>query len=369
MRAIVQRVNHASLSVDGREVSARQVLYWLAYTCDYIAAACDGGIQWEDTVDGADLETYARDQAVRSAALYATVENWAEDCGCALTDEDRSAMDREWAARAAQYGGEDAYLAELARMGLDRSGAEAISRDYYLYRQLYDLFRTEGSALYPAQEDLETFAREQGEKFDWFDRELKKMGIQVEIRHLDNSAGIVNFSSHYEMVRAGIVMYGMAPSSEVDCTALGLRPALSWHSYVSHVKSLEPGRRIGYGGTFVTTRQTRVATVPAGYADGYRRSLSNGFHVLIRGKKAPILGKICMDQMMVDVTDIPGVQVDDPVVLVGRDGNEEITMEEIGEQAGSFHYEFVCGISRRVPRIYFQKGRQQEQVHYLLVNG
>ena len=152
----------AALSVDGREVSARQVLYWLAYTCDYIAAACDGGIQWEDTVDGADLETYARDQAVRSAALYATVENWAEDCGCALTDEDRSAMDREWAARAAQYGGEDAYLAELARMGLDRSGAEAISRDYYLYRQLYDLFRTEGSALYPAQEDLETFAREQG---------------------------------------------------------------------------------------------------------------------------------------------------------------------------------------------------------------
>ena len=123
-------------------------------------------------------------------------------------------------------------------------------------------------------------------------------------------------------------MYGMAPSSEVDCTALGLRPALSWHSYVSHVKSLEPGRRIGYGGTFVTTRQTRVATVPAGYADGYRRSLSNGFHVLIRGKKAPILGKICMDQMMVDVTDIPGVQVDDPVVLVGRDGNLEITMEE-----------------------------------------
>ena len=152
-----------AMTVDGREVPAWRYLYWLAAGCDYLSAAYGGGeIRWEDTVDGADLETYARDQAVRSAALYATVENWAEDCGCALTDEDRSAMDREWAARAAQYGGEDAYLAELARMGLDRSGAEAISRDYYLYRQLYDLFRTEGSALYPAQEDLETFAREQG---------------------------------------------------------------------------------------------------------------------------------------------------------------------------------------------------------------
>ena len=152
-----------ALSVDGRDVPAWQALYWLAYTCDYLAAGYDGGaVRWEDTVDGADLETCAREQAVRNAALYATVENWAEDFGCSLTEEDRTAGKQEWAARAAQYGGEDAYLAELARMGLDRDQAETLSRDYYLYRHLYDLFRTEGSSLYPETEDLETFAREQG---------------------------------------------------------------------------------------------------------------------------------------------------------------------------------------------------------------
>ena len=152
------------LSVDGRDVTARRYLYWLACACDYIADYYDSGdgIQWADTVDGQSLEDYARDQALENAALYATVENWAEDYGCTLTDEDRDAMDREWAARAAQYGGEDAYLAELERMGLDRTEAEAISADSYLYRHLYDLYCTAGSALAPAERDLETFAREQG---------------------------------------------------------------------------------------------------------------------------------------------------------------------------------------------------------------
>ena len=126
------------LSVDGRDVPARRVLYWLTYACDYMAAAYDGEeIRWEDTVEGVDLEQYAKEQALQSAALYATVENWAEDYGCTLTDEDRTAMDREWAARAAQYGGENAYLAELDRMGLDQAGAEAFSQDYYLYQHFF----------------------------------------------------------------------------------------------------------------------------------------------------------------------------------------------------------------------------------------
>ena len=152
------------LSVDGRDVAAQRYLYWLAYACDYVAGYYDtgDGIQWADTVSGQSLEDYVKDQALKNTALYATVENWAEDYGCALTDEDRDAMDREWAARVAQYGGEAAYLAVLAPMGLDRAGAEAISGDYYLYRHLYDLYCTEGSALAPAERDLETFAREQG---------------------------------------------------------------------------------------------------------------------------------------------------------------------------------------------------------------
>ena len=211
-----------------------------------------------------------------------------------------------------------------------------------------------------------TDAKAQAEKFDTFCAMLEQRGVQIPIRHLDNSAGLMNFPNHYDMVRSGIVTYGMYPSAEVEPDRLPLKPALQWLSRVTHVKELPAGRPISYGGTFVTSRPTMVATVPVGYADGYRRSLSGKFYVLIHGKKAPILGRICMDQLMVDVTDIPGVGLDDTVTLVGRDGGEEITMEAISAAADSFNYEFVCGISRRVPRIYCRGGREVRSVHYLL---
>ena len=168
------------------------------------------------------------------------------------------------------------------------------------------------------------------------------------------------------MVRSGIVTYGMYPSPEVEMGNLTLRPALQWVSRIVNLRQLPAGREISYGGTFVTERPTLVATVPVGYADGYRRNLSNHFYVLIRGKKAPILGRVCMDQMMVDVTDIPDVRQADPVILVGKSGDEEITMEAISAAAESFNYEFVCGISRRVPRIYYRNGKECSAVHYLL---
>ena len=211
-----------------------------------------------------------------------------------------------------------------------------------------------------------TRSRAQAERFDGFCRMLADRGISIPIRHMDNSAGIMNFDSHYEMVRSGIVTYGMYPSAEVDPHALAIRPALQWLSRVTHVKTLPAGREISYGGTFVTSRETRVATIPVGYADGYRRSLSGKFHVLIRGKRAPILGRVCMDQMMVDVTDIPDVTLNDRVVLVGTSGEETITMEQIAAAADSFNYEFVCGISRRVPRVYSRGGKTVHSVHYLL---
>ena len=211
-----------------------------------------------------------------------------------------------------------------------------------------------------------TRARKQAELYSQFDAMLKERGVKVLIRHLDNSAGTMNFASHYEMVRSGIVTYGMYPSDEVDPGLLPLQPALEFISRVSHIKTIPAGREIGYGGTFTTTRPTVVATIPVGYADGYRRSLSNRFHVLIRGQKAPILGKVCMDQMMVDVTDIPGAALGDKVTLIGRDGDAQITMEDIAAAAGSFNYEFACGISRRVPRIYVSGGEEIHSVHYLL---
>ena len=211
-----------------------------------------------------------------------------------------------------------------------------------------------------------TRSRIQAEKFQAFYQMLKDRGLEIPIRHMDNSAGLMNFDDHHHMVRSGIVTYGMYPSDEVNPTALPLKPALQWLSRITHLKTLPAGREISYGGTFVTTRETRIATVPVGYADGYRRSLSGKFYVLIRGQKAPILGRVCMDQMMVDVTDIPDVTSRDQVVLVGRSGDEEITMEQIAAAADSFNYEFVCGISRRVPRIYCRDGKTVHSVHYLL---
>ena len=211
-----------------------------------------------------------------------------------------------------------------------------------------------------------TRAKLQADRFNGFFQLLKARGIKIPLRHMNNSAGLMNFDNHYDMVRAGIVLYGLYPSDEVDQTLLKLKPALSWYSRVSHLSLLPAGREISYGGTYVTSAPTRVATVPVGYADGYSRSLSGKFYVLIHGKKAPILGRICMDQLMVDVTDIPEVKVGDQVTLVGKDGNERITVEEIAEAAGSFNYEFVCGISRRVPRYYVQNGQIRHTVHYLL---
>ncbi len=224
---------------------------------------------------------------------------------------------------------------------------------------LFSHFATADSA------DL-TRSRRQMALFDAFGEMLKARGVRADIRHMDNSAGLMNFPGKYDMVRSGIITYGMYPSAEVDPATLPIRPALRWVSRVSFVKTLPAGREISYGGTYVTTRETVVATVPTGYADGYHRSLSGGFYVLIHGKKAPILGRICMDQMMVDVTDIPDVRADDPVTLVGTDGDETITMEQIAQAAGSFNYEFVCGVSRRVPKVYFQGGQPVCEVHYLL---
>ena len=211
-----------------------------------------------------------------------------------------------------------------------------------------------------------TRARRQMEQFDRFYEMLQDRGVSVKIRHLDNSAGVMNFRCKYEMVRSGIVTYGMYPSDEVDPQALDLRPALRWESRITHLKTLEAGREIGYGGAYTTTAPTRVATIPVGYADGYRRSLSGRFYVLIRGKKAPILGRICMDQMMVDVTEIPEAQLNDTVVLVGSSAEERITVEEIAARQDSFNYEFVCGISRRVPRVYLMNGKIVHSVLYLL---
>ena len=211
-----------------------------------------------------------------------------------------------------------------------------------------------------------TRAKAQAALFDRFCDMLADRGVNIKLRHLDNSAGIMNFGNHYDMVRSGIVTYGLYPSDEVDPGHLPLRPAMSWHSHVAYIKWLEPGREIGYGGTYTTERPTRVATIPVGYADGYPRILSGKFYVLIHGQRAPILGRVCMDQLMVDVTGIPDAQTNDEVVLMGTSGEETISAESISQAAYSFNYEFVCGVSRRVCRCYTIDGKTDRIVDLLL---
>ncbi|MCD7906730.1 MAG: alanine racemase [Clostridium sp.] len=188
---------------------------------------------------------------------------------------------------------------------------------------------------------------------------LGQRGIKIPLKHCSNSAGIVEGlpSNSLDLVRAGISIYGLYPSGEVDREAVHLLPAMELKSCISYIKTGGPGTPVSYGGTFVTRRPTRIATVPVGYGDGYPRSLSGKGSVLICGRRAPILGRICMDQLMADVTDIPEAAEDGEVTLIGRDGGEQITVEELAEVGGGFHYELICGLGKRVPRVYLQGGR------------
>lgn len=183
---------------------------------------------------------------------------------------------------------------------------------------------------------------------------LEREGIHIPIKHISNSAAVIDSDYSFDMVRCGIMLYGMYPSDEVDKTKVSLKPVMSLKSSVIQVKTLPPGEGISYGHTFVTTRETRIATVSAGYGDGYPRALSSKGRVIINGQYAPIIGRVCMDIFMVDISHIDGVKVEDPVILIGRDGDKEITAEEVGALADTFNYEIVCSVSRRVPRIYLK---------------
>ncbi len=200
---------------------------------------------------------------------------------------------------------------------------------------------------------------------DFVDK-VEAMGVNIPVKHICNSAAIVDLDDGYlNMVRSGIVTYGLYPSDEVDKTKLNIRPAMELKSVVINVKTIHKGDTVSYGSTYVATKPTVIATIPVGYADGYPRLLSNKGYVLIHGKRAKITGKVCMDQFMVDVTDIPGVSIGDSVTLIGKDGDECITCEEIGDISGRFNYEFLCCITRRVPRVYLRNNKTIKIVDYL----
>lgn len=257
-----------------------------------------------------------------------------------------------------------AYVHIKTDTGMNRIGIAADEEGVSFVREVIakEHIRLEGIFTHFAKADYacKKAACQQFEKFNNFcQRVEKKLQIQIPLKHCANSAATLEMpDTHMDMVRIGITMYGLWPSEEIQKNSFDLKPAFSLHSHIVYLKTLEAGKEISYGGTFVTERTTKVATIPVGYGDGYPRTLSNIGYVLIRGKKAPILGKVCMDQFMVDVTDIEGVSEGDEVILIGKSGNELITMEHLGELADRFNYELVCVIGKRVPRIYYKDGIQ-----------
>ncbi len=210
-----------------------------------------------------------------------------------------------------------------------------------------------------ADEEDKTSARKQIDIFKSFILKAEKeTGYHIPICHCSNSAGAIELKEgDMNMVRAGIALYGLWPSEEIRKDILNLTPAMELKSQIIFIKSVKAGTEVSYGGTFVTNRPTRIATIPIGYGDGYPRGLSNKGYVLIRGQKAPILGRVCMDQFMVDITDIPEAVEGDTVTLIGKDGGETITMEQLGEISGRFNYELACCIGKRIPRIYLKSGK------------
>ena len=200
---------------------------------------------------------------------------------------------------------------------------------------------------------------------NFIDRIQTELGLTIPVKHCANSAAILEMpQANMDMVRAGITTYGLYPSEEVSKDIVPLRAAMSLYSHIVYCKTIHAGQSVSYGGLFTAQKDTRVATIPVGYGDGYPRSLSGKGYVLIRGKKAPILGRVCMDQFMVDISEIPGVMEGDKVTLLGVDGTERITAEELGELSGRFNYEFVCDLGKRIPRVYRQHGEITEVRDY-----
>ena len=209
-----------------------------------------------------------------------------------------------------------------------------------------------------ADEKDKTYTMLQHKRFTQMIEQVEQRKIPIRYFDCDNSAGIIDLPDlRHALARAGISTYGMYPSDEVRKDAVDLKPALSLISHVTYVKEVEPGTPISYGGTFVAPKKMKVATIPVGYGDGYPRSLSNKGCVLIHGKRAKILGRVCMDQFMADVTEIPETKFMDRVTLIGKDGNDQITVDELAGLSGRFNYEFVCCLGKRIPRVYRRNGR------------
>ena len=245
--------------------------------------------------------------------------------------------------------------------GMGRIGFQPDENGKELVKAVFDLDNifVEGAFTHFANADSadKTSANSQKKKFLDFTDSLIREGYKIPIRHMYNSASAMELDGYAgEMVRCGIMLYGLYPSEEMN-KDYKLFPALEFKSHISFVKTVEKGFTISYGSTYVTDKKMKIATVPVGYGDGYPRYLSNKGEVLVKGTRCKILGRVCMDQFMIDVSHLPDVQIADEVTLVGTDGNETITVEDVSDAEYRFNYEFCCLITPRVPRIYIKDGK------------
>lgn len=200
-----------------------------------------------------------------------------------------------------------------------------------------------------------SFTRDQWERFAVLLEDLRREGLDFPLKHCANSAAILDFpESRLNLVRAGIILYGLYPSAEVNRERVALIPVMSFKTKVAQVKEVPRGFPVSYGCTYRTERPTVIATLPVGYADGYSRRLSSRGEVLVRGRRAPVVGRVCMDQTMIDVGNIPGVAPGDEVVLFGRQGDQFLPVEEVADWVGTINYEVVCMVGTRVPRIFLR---------------
>lgn len=262
-----------------------------------------------------------------------------------------------------------AYFHVKLETGMSRLGFAPTDDSVEAIRRIIDLPHMKAEGIFThfakADEEDKTYTRQQLTIFHEMTSKLKERGVTFPYEHCSNSAGIIDVrEANCDLVRAGIAIYGLYPSQEVSKKAVELKPALSLISHVEYVKTISAGTSVSYGGTFVAEKEMQIATIPVGYGDGYPRSLSNKAYVLIHGKKAPIIGRVCMDQFMVDVTGIDNVKFGDQAVLIGTDGEETITVDQLSELADRFNYEFVCDLGKRIPRVYCRDGKIIEQIDY-----
>ena len=202
-----------------------------------------------------------------------------------------------------------------------------------------------------------TFATAQTDRFAAFCEGLRERGVTIPLRHICNSAGLIELNEKFDMVREGIILYGLQPSHEVDLSRIGgVQPVMALKSHISFIKTVQEPTPISYGCTYVAAPGTVVATVSAGYADGISRQLSNRGQVLLHGQRCPILGRVCMDQFMIDITHVPA-RVGDTVTIFGRDGDEQITADDVADLIGTIGYEVTCLVTPRVPRVYLSQGQ------------